>query len=135
MNENTISEEDEESTDLSPPEPKQFKPPETSKDSYTWRIDLSKTEPYWTGWFSGLSNKFLSVPASKMLILAGVDRLDRDLTVGQMQGKFQMQVMPQAGHAIHEDVPDKMAEAMATFLVRNKFAKSKESFTPLFPGC
>ena len=135
MNENTISEEDEESTDLSPPEPKQFKPPETSKDSYTWRIDLSKTEPYWTGWFSGLSNKFLSVPASKMLILAGVDRLDRDLTVGQMQGKFQMQVMPQAGHAIHEDVPDKMAEAMATFLVRNKFAKSKETFTPLFPGC
>ena len=135
MNENTISEEDEESSDPSPPEPKQFKPPETSKDSYTWRIDLSKTEPYWTGWFSGLSNKFLSVPASKMLILAGVDRLDRDLTVGQMQGKFQMQVMPQAGHAIHEDVPDKMAEAMATFLVRNKFAKSKETFTPLFPGC
>ena len=135
MNENTISEEDEESTDPSPAEPKQFKPPETSKDSYTWRIDLSKTEPYWTGWFSGLSNKFLSVPASKMLILAGVDRLDRDLTVGQMQGKFQMQVMPQAGHAIHEDVPDKMAEAMATFLVRNKFAKSKETFTPLFPGC
>ena len=70
-----------------------------------------------------------------MLIIAGVDRLDRDLTVGQMQGKFQMQVLPQAGHAVHEDVPEKMAEAMATFLVRNKFAQSKESFTPMFPGC
>ena len=140
VNENVIKEEDEESSETNPTEPKQFKSPdgaavETSKDSYTWRIDLSKTEPHWTGWFTGLSNKFLSVPASKMLIIAGVDRLDRDLTVGQMQGKFQMQVLPQAGHAVHEDVPEKMAEAMATFLVRNKFAQSKESFTPMFPGC
>ena len=138
-------EEDEESNDSNPPEPKQFKsPPDNNEasnnvckaDNYIWRIDLSKTEPHWTGWFTGLSNKFLDVPASKMLILAGVDRLDRDLTIGQMQGKFQMQVLPQAGHAVHEDAPEKMAEAMATFLIRNKFAQSKEeNFTPMFPGC
>ena len=141
VSENVINEEDEEeSGDSNPPEAKQFKSPDDEnnsapKDSYTWRIDLSKTEPYWTGWFTGLSTKFLDVPASKMLILAGVDRLDRDLTVGQMQGKFQMQVLPQAGHAVHEDVPEKMAEALSFFLVRNKFAQSKENFTPLFPGC
>ena len=52
-----------------------------------------------------------------MLLLAGIDRLDRDLTAGQMQGKFQMQVLPQAGHAVHEDVPDGMAEVLATFLI------------------
>ena len=40
---------------------------------------------FWTGWFEGLSNKFLSVPASKLLLLAGVDRLDKDLTVGQVE--------------------------------------------------
>ena len=140
----TINEEedDEESNDSNPPEPKQFKSPSPDesnvchKDNYIWRIDLSKTETHWTGWFTGLSNKLLSVPASKMLILAGVDRLDRDLTIGQMQGKFQMQVLPQAGHAVHEDAPEKMAEAMATFLIRNKFAQSKEeNFTPMFPGC
>lgn len=140
----TINEEedDEESNDSNPPEPKQFKSPSPdesnvcNKDNYIWRIDLSKTETHWTGWFTGLSNKLLSVPASKMLILAGVDRLDRDLTIGQMQGKFQMQVLPQAGHAVHEDAPEKMAEAMATFLIRNKFAQSKEeNFTPMFPGC
>ena len=136
----TINEE-EESNDSNPPEPKQFKSPPDAEavlkdNNYIWRIDLSKTEPHWTGWFTGLSNKFLDVPASKMLILAGVDRLDRDLTIGQMQGKFQMQVLPQAGHAVHEDAPEKMAEAMATFLIRNKFAKSKEeNFTPMFPGC
>ena len=70
-----------------------------------------------------------------MLLLAGIDRLDRDLTAGQMQGKFQMQVLPQAGHAVHEDVPDRMAEVLATFLIRNKFAEAKDEFTPSFPAC
>ena len=41
---------------------------------YTWRIDLMKTEPFWKGWFSGLSKLFLSCPISKMLILAGESR-------------------------------------------------------------
>ena len=40
-----------------------------------------------------------------MLLLAGMDRLDTELTVGQMQGKFQLTVLPKAGHAIHEDAP------------------------------
>ena len=40
-----------------------------------------------------------------MLLLAGMDRLDTALTVGQMQGKFQLTCMPQSGHAIHEDQP------------------------------
>lgn len=43
-----------------------------------------------------------------MLLLAGVDRLDKELAVGQMQGKFQMQVIGQVGHAVHEDAPDKV---------------------------
>eukprot|EP00069_Balaena_mysticetus_P011293 bmy_01332T0 len=55
--------------------------------------------------------------------MAGVDRLDKDLTIGQMQGKFQMQVLPQCGHAVHEDAPDKVAEAVATFLIRHRFAE------------
>jgi len=102
---------------------------------YTWRIDLAATEPHWSGWFTGMSARFLGVPAAKMLLLAGVDRLDRDLTVGQMQGKFQMQVLPQVGHAIHEDSPDKVAEVLASFLTRNKLATATASFTPSFPAC
>ena len=109
--------------------------PSKKSSSYTWRVDLCKSEPHWTGWFSGLSSKFLSISASKLLVLAGVDRLDRDLTVGQMQGKFQMQILPQAGHAIHEDVPDKVADILATFLVRNKFAKPLSDFQKTFPAC
>ncbi len=64
------------------------------------RIDLTKTEKYWTGWFKGLSNMFLSIPQPKLLLLAGVDRLDKELMVGQMQGKFQMQVLPKCGKCI-----------------------------------
>lgn len=37
----------------------------------------------------------MSVAAPKVLILAGTDRLDRALTVGQMQGKFQLVLLPQ----------------------------------------
>ena len=137
--ENAIKEEDENDESAKEPKEKQFKAPaaeeESKSTSYTWRIDLGQTEPHWTGWFTGLSSKFLSVPATKMLVLAGIDRLDKDLTVGQMQGKFQMQVLPQAGHAVHEDVPEKLAEILATFLVRNKFAASKDAFAPTFPAC
>lgn len=134
QSEDTITEEENETDE----EPKFKDPkmaPKADEKPYLWRIDLGKTEPHWTGWFSNLSSKFLSVPASKMLILAGVDRLDRELTVGQMQGKFQMQVLPQAGHAVHEDVPEKMAEVVAFFLTRNKFAEAKDDFNPVFPGC
>lgn len=83
------------------------------------------------------------------MLLAGIDRLDRDLTVGQMQGwwnfivlvcvyllcfiicqgKFQMQVLPQCGHAVHEDVPDKVAEVVATFLVRNRLTSPSDKFS------
>lgn len=103
-----------------------------------------------------------------MLLLAGIDRLDTDLTVGQMQGettwdinystnipmtivcvyslyslckherlnsefllsagKFQMQVLPQCGHAVQEDTPDRVAEVLATFLLRHKLATPKAEF-------
>ncbi|MBN3297172.1 PPME1 methylesterase, partial [Amia calva] len=55
---------------------------------YSWRIDLSKAEKYWDGWFRGISNLFLSCNVPKLLLLAGIDRLDRDLTIGQMQGEL-----------------------------------------------
>ena len=112
-------------------------PPETftGSEQFRWRIDLARTEQHWSGWFTGLSTRFLSVPTAKLLLLAGVDRLDRELTVGQMQGKFQMQVLPQVGHTVHEDSPDRVAEVLATFLIRNKLCTATDSFTPSFPAC
>ena len=51
-----------------------------------------------------------------------------------MQGAFQMQVLPQAGHAVHEDLPDKVADILSTYLVRNKFATRIGDFDQTYPG-
>lgn len=69
---------------------------------YVWRSDLSATQPYWPGWFAGLSNRFLAVRTVRLLLLAGTDRLDKELMVGQMQGKYQLTVFQDVGHCIQE---------------------------------
>lgn len=38
------------------------------------------------GWFTELSAKFLGVRTAKLLVLAGTDRLDKPMMIGQMQG-------------------------------------------------
>ncbi|XP_043190690.1 protein phosphatase methylesterase 1-like isoform X1 [Amphibalanus amphitrite] len=112
-------------------------PPSPTADQpvYTWRIDLASTEPHWQGWFRGLSPLFLSAPAPKVLLLAGIDRLDRELSVGQMQGKFQIQVVPRSGHVVHEDVPDRVAGIVATFLIRQRLTHALDGFQTIPPGC
>ncbi|KAI8761823.1 protein phosphatase methylesterase 1 isoform X1 [Biomphalaria glabrata] len=128
----TIEEEEDEDKASQASTVGQFKKPadpqSMSTHRYTWRIDLSKTEKFWQGWFEGLSQKFLSCEAPKMLILAGPDRLDKDLTIGQMQGKFQMNLLPQCGHAVHEDVPDRVADVLANFMIRHRVAEAIGNF-------
>jgi len=88
---------------------------------YTWRTDLFKSEQFWKGWFENLSNIFLSAKASKMLLLAGTDRLDKDLTIAQMQGKYQLTLFPAVGHTVQEDDPQRTANALVSFLQRNRW--------------
>lgn len=112
-----------------------FKIPIIAPDQYTWRIDLSRTEPFWSGWFKGLSQKFLDVSVPKVLLLANIHGLDTTLTVGQMQGKFQLQVLARSGHAIHEDQPQQVADIIAGFLVKQKLTIAKGTFVPAMPAC
>jgi len=93
--------------------------PKSVSQQWTWRTDLAATQPYWKGWFRGLSRKFLDAKGGKLLLLAGTDRLDKDLMIAQMQGKYQLQVFPDAGHFIHEDLAAKTAMVMADFYKRN----------------
>ena len=62
---------------------------------WKWRTPLHLSQPYWEDWYQGLSDLFTSVKAPKVLVLAGTDRLDKSLTIGQMQGKFQLVLLPQ----------------------------------------
>lgn len=124
--------------------PTTFAKPSAVGDSgnmkYKWRIDLSKTERHWSGWFKGLSTAFLSVGAPRLLLLASIDGLDRELTVGQMQGKFQMQVLARCGHAVHEDTPGEVARVISGFALRHRLTSPTESGEAMnlvwgTPGC
>eukprot|EP00168_Porphyra_purpurea_P016917 TRINITY_DN5639_c0_g1_i1.p2 TRINITY_DN5639_c0_g1~~TRINITY_DN5639_c0_g1_i1.p2 ORF type:complete len:227 (-),score=78.40 TRINITY_DN5639_c0_g1_i1:125-805(-) len=86
---------------------------------WVWRTQLEQSEIHWRGWFVGLSAAFLRCNVAKVLVLAGVDRLDRELMIAQMQGKFQTVMIPAAGHAVHEDEPHATAGAIVGFLRRN----------------
>ncbi|KAJ5403713.1 Protein phosphatase methylesterase 1, partial [Penicillium cosmopolitanum] len=86
---------------------------------WVWRTNLSATKPFWENWFIGLSGKFLDSRGGKLLLLAGTDRLDKELMIGQMQGKYQLQVFPEAGHFLHEDQPAKTAQVLVDFYKRN----------------
>lgn len=103
---------------------------------WVWKTDLAATQPFWEGWFVGLSKKFLEAKGGKLLLLAGTDRLDRELIIGHMQGmylppysqasiqrnfvgKFALQVLPEAGHFIHEDLPERTALFLVDFYKRN----------------
>ena len=90
----------------------------SSRRRFAWRTNLRATAKYWSDWYTGLSKLYLSVKAPKLLLLAGNDRLDTELTIAQMQGKFQMTLLPKAGHAIQEDDPDSVATVLENFVGR-----------------
>ncbi|CZS94622.1 hypothetical protein WAI453_013332 [Rhynchosporium graminicola] len=94
-------------------------PATRSSRCWTWQTDLAATQPFWEGWFVGLSKKFLEAKGGKLLLLAGTDRLDKELIIGQMQGKYALQVFPEAGHFVHEDLPEKTAMVIVDFYKRN----------------
>lgn len=59
-----------------------------SNRPWRWRTNLAASQPFWEDWFKGLSKKFLEARGGKLLLLAGTDRLDTELTIGQMQGNY-----------------------------------------------
>jgi protein phosphatase methylesterase 1 len=99
--------------------PSQICPGSSEKD-FHWRINLTKTQPHWVGWFTDISKKFLECQPAKVLILAHVDRLDKELLVGQMRGMFQLEVLPKVGHAVHEDNPERVAAIFVTIYRKYK---------------
>lgn len=58
----------------------------------------------------------MSIIIPKQLILAGSDRLDKELMIGHMQGRFKLSVIKDVGHCIQEDSPLKLAANFVDFL-------------------
>jgi protein phosphatase methylesterase 1 len=96
--------------------------------SLAWRTDLRATSGDWEGWFTGMNGLFVGSSAPKMLLLANTDRLDKGLTLAQMQGKFQLEVVREAGHHVQEDQPAAVAEKLVKFILRvDKLTRSLPS--------
>lgn len=88
----------------------------TGADRFVWKTDLLASKAYWEDWFRGLTQCFLNVRVPKQLLLASSDRMDKDLTIAQMQGKFKLVVIENVGHVIHEDKPRQVADTFRQFL-------------------
>lgn len=73
------------------------------KKKYTWKVNLKETEKFWHDWFKGLSHIFLSIKIPKILVTAEKERLDKELTIAQMQGKFKLTILHGVGHSVQED--------------------------------
>jgi pimeloyl-ACP methyl ester carboxylesterase len=91
---------------------------------YEWRTNLRKTIPYWREWYEGMSALFLGSSIKKMLVVAGMDRLDTPLTIGHMQGKFQYVNLPTFGHLVHEEDPELFSRLLVEFAVKHGLKKS-----------
>merc|ERR1719219_819659 len=96
----------------------------TGYNEFSWRTDLMRTRPFWEEWFRGMDKKFLATPCGpKLVLVADPSNLDKEMTIAQMQGKFQIQMLPQSGHAVHEDQPEQIAAKISNYLKRFRIAE------------
>jgi len=103
--------------------------PLLSEDSkiIKWKVDLMKTEKFWAEWFTDLNKNFLDCGLPKILILAHPDRMDKELTIAQMQGRFKLVVFKkEVGHHVHEDEPQETAKEFKEFLKVFRLPLNKE---------
>lgn len=111
-----------------------------------WKTDLSLMANFWDSWFVNLSENFIKCGSnsnshlSKLLILSGNEILDKELIIGQMQGKYQLIVFnnsTNAGHFLQEDIPMQLGISITEFVRRNSVAdksSSKKLIRPKWGG-
>jgi len=102
-----------------------------NEKEYVWKTDLLASKQFWTEWFTGLTNCFLSIRIPKLLLLAAADRMDKELTIAQMQGKFKLLVINDVGHIIHEDNPKKTGEVVDNFVKTFKIPSYFKEIKPI----
>jgi protein phosphatase methylesterase 1 len=98
---------------------------------FAWKTNLMASQKYWTEWFLNLTKSFLSIRIPKILLLAGSDRMDKDLTIAQMQGKFKLCVLNDVGHIIQEDDPKGVNNLINNFITTFKIPANVTDFKPI----
>ena len=89
---------------------------------FEWKNNLLTSQPFWLEWFKGLSSTFLSSRFAKVCFIAARERLDKELEIANMQGKFKLVTFPNVGHCMMEDDPIAMARSCHMVLDRFRCA-------------
>lgn len=96
---------------------------------YVWRTNLLASKDNWKDWFTGMNHSFLNCELPKTLVIASNDRMDKELTIAHMQGKFQLISMFDVGHTIQEDAPEELADKFKDFItvfkIKTKYNEKK----------
>ena len=114
-----------------PPLLKEEKNDKTGKIWYKFKTNLLDSKPFWNEWFIGLTKAFLSCNIPKMLMLAGIERMDKDLTIAQMQGKYKLSIMRNVGHIMHEDKPDEAMKFIKDFIRTFRITAKETEMKPI----
>ena len=87
---------------------------------------MINSESFWLGWFKGLSSGFLAAKVPKVCFIAARERLDKELEIANMQGKYKLVTFPNVGHCMMEDDPIAMTKNCHMVLDRFKCPLSME---------
>lgn len=85
---------------------------------YVWITDLNSSEKDWSGWFKGFGEKFIKLPVYKVLMLTNINNMDKTFIIGHMSGKFQLEIVKNANHCLHEDNPEAVTRIVSRFIQR-----------------
>ena len=94
-------------------------------------MNLLDSKPYWNEWFIRLTKAFLSCNIPKMLMLAGIERMDKDLTIAQMQGKYKLSIMRNVGYIMHENKPDEAMKFIKDFIRTFRITAKETEMKPI----
>ena len=99
--------------------------------TYVFKTNLMESKPFWNEWFIGLTKAFLSCNIPKTLMLAGIERMDKDLTIAQMQGKYKLSILRGVGHVMHEDKPEDTMKVIKDFITTFRITAKEEEMKPI----
>ena len=99
--------------------------------TYVFKTNLMESKPFWNEWFIGLTKAFLSCNIPKTLMLAGIERMDKDLTIAQMQGKYKLSILRGVGHIMHEDKPEEVMKVIKDFITTFRITPKEEEMKPI----
>lgn len=89
-----------------------------------WKCNFNQLPKFWNTWFPGLSKNFIvstNGAVSKLLLLSTNETLDKELMIGQMQGKYQLIVFNKSsktGHFLQEDACKQTLLSILDFIRR-----------------